>query len=152
MGTFAKLMTGLMMVAALSACGGDPEADARKQLKEFGFNDKLADCVMDEIKDRAGDFDKFADMKSDEQQKLAAQAGAECGKNAAPEDLEDVLENSDVSLENPEIRKGFVEGMTSTGAPEELANCIADEAIAKGLEMSELTDATKIQELMAACE
>lgn len=153
MGTFTKLMTGLFMFAALSACGGgDAEADVRKQLKDFGFTDKLASCVMGEIKDKAGDFDSFAEKSTAEQQKIATQAGAECGKNADPEELQDVLENTDVSLEDPAVRKSFVEGMTSTGVPEELANCITDAAIDKKLEMSELTDQATIQELMTACQ
>jgi len=152
MGKITKTLTAVLMMAVLAACGGDPEADARDQLKEFGFSDDLTNCVMDEIKKNAGDFDKFADLDATEQQEMAAQAGASCAQSTDPEDLTDLLENNDVDLSDENVRKGFVEGMTSTGVPEDTANCIADKAIADDLAVSELTDPATIQELAAACQ
>jgi len=153
MGTFTKLMTGLTMIAALAACGGgDPEADAREQLSEMGFSDKLTDCVLDELKDKAGSIDKFTDLSASEQQSMATDAGAACASEADPDEIGDVVENSGLDLNDEAARKSIIQGMTSTGVPEEMANCIIDAAIDEGLEVNDLMDATKVQSLAADCQ
>ncbi len=76
------------MIAALAACGGgDPEADAREQLSKMGFSDKLTDCVLDELKDKAGSIDKFTDLSASEQQSMATDAGAACASEADPDEI-----------------------------------------------------------------
>lgn len=153
MGTFTKLMTGMTMIAALAACGGgDPEADAREQLSDMGFSDKLADCVLDELKDKAGSIDKFTDLSASEQQSMATNAGAACAAEADPDDIGDIVENSGLDLSDETARKSVIQGMTSTGVPEEIANCIVDAAVDQGLEASDLMDATKMQSLVAGCQ
>lgn len=153
MGKIAKIVTGMMMVAVLAACGGGySEDDARKELKSAGFSGDLADCVLDQIKDEAGSIEKFGDLKSGEQQDMAAKAGAECAKSADPDDIKDIAEGSGLDLKDPAARESIITGMTSSGVPEEMANCILDKAIDEDFEAADFTDATKIQALAQACQ
>jgi len=153
MGKIAKIVTGMMMVVLLAACGGSySEDDAREELKSAGFSGDLADCVLDEIKDKAGSIKAFGDLDSSEQQDMAAKAGAECAKSADPDEIKDIADGAGLDLEDPAARKSIIAGMTSTGVPEDMANCIIDAAVDQGLEVNELMDQDTIQSLAADCQ
>ncbi len=140
----------------MTACGGggDPEADARKELKDLGLSKSLTDCAIKEIKSEAGSLEKFAKLDASKQSTLAAKAGSNCSKDMSEDDigdLADTLEDQDVDLSNPTFRKSYITGMTTQGVPEAVANCIVDKAIDQKLTVTDLIDPQTVQKLAAGC-
>lgn len=145
---------GLALMVTLTACGGGggaSEKDLLNDLKDQGFTDSLANCVMDEVKSKAGSLDEYADMKQDAQQTMAAEAGAECAKDASPEEIAGAAEGIDADLSDPQLRESIVTGMTSSGVPEKLANCILDAAIEQDLTPADFMDVEKITPITESC-
>jgi hypothetical protein len=161
MKTVAAALSGLVLALTLAACGGgdaetggDAKAAARKEFTKLGFSKSMTDCALKEIEKSSGSLEKFVDLDASEQQTVAAKAGATCASDASKDETGDLakgLEKQDIDLSNPTFRKSYVEGMTSQGVPEALANCIADKAAAEDLKASKLVDQATIQRLAASC-
>lgn len=139
------------MVAVLAACGGGyTESDLRDELADLNIGDTFADCAVDQIKEKAGSFEEFGDLSESEQKTMAAEAGAACVNEVDPENLGELA--GELDLEDPDARASIITGMTSTGVPEDVANCIIDEAVAKGYGADDLMDEAKITDLANACQ
>lgn len=144
---------GLALMTTLTACGGGAsEEDLLKELKDQGFSESLANCVLDEVKSNAGSLDDYADMEQDAQQTMAAEAGAECAQDASPEDISGAVEGLDADLSDPALRDSIITGMTSQGIPEETATCILDAAIDAGLTPADFIDPAKITPVAESCQ
>ncbi len=153
-------MAGLMMVAALAACSGgsdgdggkdggdDSSAQVRQQLIDMGYTDDLADCLIDEI----GDTDAFMKSDPESQKDAATQAGIDCAGKVDKDSIADTLDETGLDLTDPTARESFITGMTSSGVPEDVANCIVDKAIEQDIEVSELLEPETIQPLAQACQ
>ncbi len=149
----ASAFAGLALMATLTACGGGAsEEDLLKELKDSGFSDSLANCVLDEVKSKAGSLDEYADMAQDDQQTMAAEAGAECAQDASPEDIAGAAEGVDADLSDPALRDSIITGMTSQGIPEDTANCILDAAIEQDLTPTDFIDPDKITPIAQGCQ
>lgn len=156
MKTVAMAFVGLVLSVTLTGCGGgDPEADARAELKELGFSKKLEDCAIAGIKKEAGSLEKFMDLEASKQQSIATQAGAACAENITEEDLGDVtdgLEDQGFDLSDPSIRESIITGMTSAGGvSEEVANCVYDEMVEQDLSLTAITDPEIIGKITESC-
>ena len=148
---------GLVLSVALTGCsGGDPETDARTELKELGFSKTLEDCAIAGIKKKAGSLEEFMDLDAAEQQTVASEAGAQCAANISEEDLGDLaagLEDKGIALDDPGIRESVITGMTSAGGvSEEMANCIYDKMIDQDLELADVTDPEIIGKIAQECQ
>jgi hypothetical protein len=159
MKTAALALVGLFLSVTLTACGGgsdgDPEADARAELKELGLSKKMTDCAIAEIKKDAGSLDKYTDLDPSEQQTMAAKAGSTCAANMSEDemgDLTDTLDDQGVDLSDPALRDSFITGMTTQGVPEDVANCMLDKMIDEDLKLADITDPTIITRLAEACK
>jgi hypothetical protein len=157
MKTAAMAFVGLLLSVTLTGCGGgDPEADARAELKELGFSKKLEDCAIAGIKKEAGSLEKFMDLDSSKQQSIAAQAGADCAENISEDEFGDLAENLDegggVDFNDPAFRKSFITGMTGQGVPESVANCILDKMVDQDLAMTDVADPEIMARLAQECQ
>lgn len=149
-------LVGLLLSVTLTGCGGgDPEADARAELKKLGFSKKLEDCAIAGIKKEAGSLEKFMDLDASKQQGIAAQAGADCAENLSEDEFGDLAENLDeggVDFNDPAFRKSFITGMTGQGVPESVANCILDKVVDEDLAMTDVADAETMARLAQECQ
>lgn len=149
----ASVLSGLALMATLTACGGGAsEEDLLQELKDQGFSDSLADCVLGEVKSNAGSVQEYADLDADDQQTMAAEAGAECAQSASPEELSGAVDGLDAELDDPALRDSLITGMTSQGLTDEQANCILDAAIDAELTPSDFIDAEKIGPIAQTCQ
>lgn len=156
MKTAALALVGLFLSVTLTACGGggDPEADARDQLKDLGLSEKMTDCAIKEIKKESGSLEKYVKLDASEQQKIGAAAGSTCAKNMSEEeigDLSDTLDDQGVDLSDPALRDSFITGMTTQGVPEDVANCMLDKMIDEGLGLADVTNTEIITRLAQEC-
>jgi hypothetical protein len=147
---------GLVLSVTLTGCGGgDPEADARAELKKLGFSKTMEDCAIAGIKKEAGSLEKFMDLKASKQQTIAAEAGADCAENMSEDEFGDLAENLDeggVDFNDPTFRKSFITGMTGQGVPESVANCILDKMVDQDLAMTDVTDPEIMARLAQECQ
>ena len=159
MKTAAIALVGLVLSVTLTGCGGgggDPETDARAELKDLGFSKKLEDCAIAGIKKEAGSLEEFMELDASEQQTVASKAGAKCAENISKEDLGDLtagLEDEGVDLKDPSVRKSVITGMTSAGGvSEDVANCIYDKMVDEGLKLADITDPEIIGRIAQTCQ
>ncbi|GAA3515187.1 hypothetical protein GCM10022234_07680 [Aeromicrobium panaciterrae] len=157
MKTAAMAVIGLFLTATLTACGGggDPEADARAELKDLGLSKSMTDCALADIKKQAGSLEKYMDLSAKKQQTIAAAAGSKCATNMSEEevgDLTDTLDDQGVDFSDPALRDSFVTGMTTQGVPKDVANCILDKMIDKKLKLSDATNPEIITKLAQECQ
>lgn len=160
MKTAAMTLAGLVLAATLTACGGgdseaDIEKDARSAIEKSGLPKSLTNCAIKEIKKDAGSLKEYTELDSSEQQTMAAKAGSTCSKDLSEEDIGDVadsLDEQDVDLSDPTIRKSIITGMTTQGVPTDVANCIVDKMIDEGLKASDMLDASVITRLAQTCQ
>lgn len=157
MRTPARIMIGLFAAATLTACGGGvTESELREEFESMGYPDRLANCVVDEIKKSSGGIDAFGDLEESEAHRAASEAGAACAQGASPEELTaiaKIMEKNGVTLKDSQVRQGVVAGMVKVGVAEDLANCVVDKAIDQNVTLVQLiNDESKVQALAQACQ
>ncbi|MDQ6526961.1 hypothetical protein RB608_25315 [Nocardioides sp. LHD-245] len=152
MGTVLKILVGLLLTGALTACGDDPEADLRSQVNDLGLGDEIADCIITELRDEAGSLDALSELSLSEQRKAAARAGAACGKKTSPEELRAAMEKGDFDVFDDRARTALLEVMMSRGVPKKKARCVVDRAMEQGLKPTDLLDQPTMQEIVAFCQ